>query len=230
MRKGLDLLVLNKYKLFWKSINLCYNFFMIKFENVSTKYVQDFFCLYNFNTEITNHTLFVGDDFFGSSAILRLLSKIDKGYSGNIFIDNVNLKEINDKDLQLAYLPKCPVLFENKNAFENLYYSLKIRKIDKNTAKNMINNAFLYYNLQNLKNFKHADLSIKKIYALVRAVIRKPKYILIENFFENLDEKYFDIVNKILTDAKEFSTLVACEKQDLNLPIFKNFNRINLGN
>ena len=83
---------------------------MIKFENVSIQYVKEYFALFNFSTEITSHTLFVGDDFVGSSAIMRLLSKIDKDYSGTINIGSTNIKDIKDKDLNIAYLPQIPYL------------------------------------------------------------------------------------------------------------------------
>ena len=87
---------------------------MIKFENVSIKYISDFYSLYNFNKTIVNNTLFVGDDFLGTTAILRLISKLDKPEKGNIFIDDVNIKNIKDKDLNICYLTEKPVLFENK--------------------------------------------------------------------------------------------------------------------
>ena len=106
---------------------------MIKFEHVFLKYVNDFFSLYDFSCEITSHTLFVGDFFDGTNSIMRILSKIDKDYKGEVLVNNINLKSINDKDLNIAYLPESTALFSNKNIFENLFFPLKIRKIDKNS-------------------------------------------------------------------------------------------------
>ena len=196
---------------------------MIKFENVSIKYIPDFYCLYNFNKTISGNTLFVGDDFLGAPSVLRLIAKLDKQYDGNIFIDDVNIKSIKDKDLCISYLPKSPTLFENKNAFKNWYYPLKIRKIGKKQAKNIIESAFLGYNLKNLKNFKHCSESTKKIYALVRAVIRKPKYILLENFFEDLESEHTELATKILKEISTSTTIIACEKDIENLKYFQDF-------
>jgi len=88
---------------------------MIKFNSVSIQYVKEYFALFNFSTEIKNHTLFVGDDYVGSSAIMRLLAKIDNTYFGSIFIDETNIKNIKDKDLNIAYVPQIPYLFKHKS-------------------------------------------------------------------------------------------------------------------
>ena len=90
---------------------------MIKFKHVFMQYISEFYSLYDFSCEINSHTLFVGDFFNGTNAIMRILSKIDKDYKGEIFVDDVNLKNIKDKDLNLVYLPENPILFKNKNIF-----------------------------------------------------------------------------------------------------------------
>ena len=217
---------------------------MIKFCQVYIQYVNEFYSLYDFSCVIKNHTLFVGDFFDGTKAIMRILSGIDKNYKGEIFIDDINLKNIKDKDFLVAYLPENPVLFENKNIFKNLYYPLKIRKINKNIAKNLIYSEFLELKKKNL-NFldkylnneikdilniktKKLNLSEQKIIALLRAQIREPKYILLENFFEDLDERYFNLAFKILNKIKNKSIVIACEKDETKLELFKDFNIIKL--
>ena len=229
---------------------------MIEFRNVYIQYVKEFYSLFNFNCVIDYHTLFVGDFYSGTTAIMRTLSKIDKFYTGDILIDNINLKNIKDKDLNIAYLLENPVLFKNKNIFKNLYFSLNIRKISKNTAKNLILGVFLeifkenfnflnnYLNIKNkneniknitnlINNFlklkiKKLNLSEQKIVALIRAMLWQPKYILLENFFENLDKNYIPLATYLLNKLKQTSTIIACENENKSLEIFKNFNIIDL--
>ena len=95
---------------------------MIKFENVFIKYVQDFYSLYNFNCNICSNTLLIGDFYSGTSAIMRTISKIDNQYTGDIYIDNINIKNIKSKELDLSYLPHSPIIFKNKNIFKRLDY------------------------------------------------------------------------------------------------------------
>ena len=252
---------------------------MIKLKNVSIKYVKDYYSLFNINLQINENTLLLGNETSGNNFLLRLVAKIDKVYEGEIFIDNDNLKQIKDKDLNLAYVPKIPYLFENKSVLENLIYPLKIRKINKNEAilraKTAIKPYFLkifenfnkirYLPLQNKKtknnnktmlqienlevneytknnndtqqlenkfeNFlktkvKKLDASTKKIIVLLRAKIRAPKYILIENFFENLDENYLNLANEIISNLANNSTIIATQNDDKIIHAYKNFKQI----
>lgn len=223
---------------------------MIEFRNIYLQYIKEFYSLFNFNCVIDNHTLFIGDFYTGTTAIMRTLSKIDKDYSGEIIVDNLNIKNIKDKDLNIAYLPKVPILF-NKNIFKNLYFPLKIRKIDKNTAKTLIysvfcdikKNNFKFFNnylsnkkelinlqIENILKIKTNKLSLseQKIIALIRAMLWQPKYILLENFFENLDKEYLPLVTYLINKAQLTSTIIASETENKNLKVFTNFNTIDL--
>lgn len=201
---------------------------MIKLVNVYKKYSRDFHCLYNASFSFDQSTLLIGDDYVGSSAIMRLISKIDKVDDGEIFIDDMNISSIHDKDLNLAYLPSTPI-FYNNNLFDNLYFPLKIRKINKKLSINIINSELIRYKIENFnKKINKLNNSEKKIIALIRAKIRQPKYILIENLYENIDTKYNQIIDQILTDMSKFSTIIACEKDEKNIYKKLNFNIIKL--
>lgn len=199
---------------------------MIEFQNVSIKYINDFYSLLNSNFKFQKSTLIIGEAMLGSHAIMRLISKIDKNYGGEIFIDEKNIKKISDKNLPITYCQKKPELF-NSTIEKNLIYPLKIRKINKNSIKNLINNAIFKYLYNFPKKISKLNLSQKKLVALVRGLIRQPKYVLLEDFFEDLSEEYFDLAFKILNDYST-SIFIACEEKDENFECFKNFERLNL--
>lgn len=207
---------------------------MIEFNAVTIKYVPDITTLLNFNLKIIESTQILGDEFLGTSSILRLIAKIDKNYTGEIFIDSVNLKEIKDKDLSVAFIPKEPYLFTHKSVDKNLSYPLKIRKIDKNTIKNKVNLAINLlneltqkYNLTNFPNkIKKMNISEKKIVTLLRGIVRAPKYVLIEDFFSNLDAKYFPLANELIEKLKQTSTIIATSNKIEQ--IYKEFVRVDL--
>ena len=208
---------------------------MIEFKNVYKQYVKDFFSLYNFSCTIDTHSIFIGDFFDGTSTIMRLLSKIDRTYKGDIFINSVNLDNIKNKNLNMAYLPQTPVLFKNKSVFNNLYFPLKIRSISKIDAKTKIDNLFLDFKANNLhcaikleNKTKDLSLSEQKIISLIRSVIREPKYVLLENFFEDLEKDYIDIALHLINKLKQHSIIVACEKDFTNINYFNTFNIIEL--
>ena len=233
---------------------------MIKIEQVSIKYIRDYYSLFNINLEIKNNTLLLGNKTSGNNFLLRLLAKIDKHYEGQIFIDDANLKQIKDKDLDLAYIPEKPYFFKNKSVLENLIYPLKIRKISKIEAILRAKTAIKPYFLQIFENFnktntdksqkekmninentitmendldiflntkvKKLDLETKKIITLLRTKVRVPKYVLIENFFDNLDENYLDLANEIITNLASCSTIIATQNNDKIIPAYNNFKQI----
>lgn len=265
---------------------------MIELKQVCIKYVKEFYSLFNVNLQIEGNTLLVGDEASGNNFLLRLLAKIDTHYDGEIFVDGNNLKQIKDKDLNLAYIPKTPCLFERKSVIENLIYPLKIRKINKNEAILRAKTAIKPYFLKIFENFnkinddlinkikidsnsisqtnntaeqigeynksyndvianlifdadktnareiennfekflntkvKKLDLATKKIITLLRAKIRAPKYILIEDFFENLDDIYFDLANEIILDLKINSKIVATQNDEKTIPPYNDFKQI----
>ena len=206
---------------------------MIEFNAVTIKYVPDITTLLNFSAKIDCNTLIIGDEFLGANSILRLIAKIDKNYSGEILINNENLKEIKDKDLSVAFIPKEPYLFKS-TIEKNLSYVLKIRKVDKATIKekvsfviNYLNSLTKKHNIENFPNkIKKMNISEKKIITLLRALVRTPKYILIDDFFSNLDEKYFPLANELIEKQKQTSTIIATSNKVEQ--IYKDFNILDL--
>lgn len=201
---------------------------MIEFKNVTIKYSNRFYSLMNFNMKINSSTLLLGDD-IKSSAILRTLAKIDKYYKGDILLDQKNIKKIKNKDLNIAYVSRIPTLFENKTIEYNLIFPLKIRKYEKveidkkiDYAKSVLKDLGLDIN----KTVNTLNKEEKKIITLLRSSLRQPKYILIEYFFENLDEKFCTIANKIIQDNLSNSIIIASE-DNIN-SIYKDFQIISL--
>lgn len=206
---------------------------MIKFENVSIKYINDFYALYNKNFEINSNTLFVGDAVNGSKAVMRILSKIDTHYEGNVYINNINLTSIKDANLPLSYVPEQYELFKFRSLLFNITYPLRIRKIK--NIKEVLLKSIKEFELEdffnnfksNLKTKAHKlNTSEQKILTLIRAVIRKPKFLLVEDFFKNLDTSYYHIAISLIEKAKQFSTIIACEETEINT--YKDFTTITL--
>lgn len=207
---------------------LWYNRNMIKFENVNINYVPQFSSLLDFSFCFNENILLIGDELSGANTVLRLIAKFDKTYSGNITIDNKNIKNLKDKELNVAFVSHEPFIFKFKNLEYNLGYGLNIRKTDKKTIKNEVDFLIKKYNLQNFnKKLKELTLSEIKIITLLRAIIRKPKYLLLEYFFENLDTQYFDLAKQIISDSD--AIVIACEKDEVKAFEYFKVLRFNCG-
>ena len=70
---------------------------------------------------------------------------------------------------------------------------------------------------------KKLTFSEKKIITLIRAILRNPRYLLLENFFENLDVQHVEIVEFLLNKLSKKTTIIACEKKTNNQDLFKDF-------
>lgn len=195
---------------------------MIEFKNVFLKSVAEYYSLYDFSIKINSNICLIGEQVYTSS-IARILSKIEKHYQGDVLLNNINIKLISDKNLNVAYVAKTPFLFNNKTARKNIEYSLKIRKFDKKYIENIINSLIFSLNLNFLdKKAKTLTYNEKIICSLLRAIIWKPKYLILENLMENLDIDHCKLVDKILNFAKQNSTIIALENQ-LKYSKFYNF-------
>lgn len=184
---------------------------MIKLENISISYIKEYATLINVNAELSNNTLIIGSIEDGTVPLFRIISKIENDYTGKCIIDDRNIRKIKDKDLDLAYLPSCPYLFKNRNIFDNLYYPLKIRKIKKKDIAFKIQSLIDKYLIDFPNDIKKMNISQQKIIVLIRAMIREPKYVLIENLFDNLNSAYKNIAYELISKISKQSIVIACE-------------------
>ena len=74
---------------------------MIKFNNVSKKYLGEMDVLQDINLEISSGELvFVtGSSGAGKSTLLKLISAVEKPTNGSIIFENTNLSELRNKDM-----------------------------------------------------------------------------------------------------------------------------------
>lgn len=206
---------------------------MIEFENVFINYTKDFFTLYDFSMKVKkyDHILLIGDVDSGSYSILRILAKFDKHYTGNVTIETKDLKVLNDKELNLSYIPSCPVLFENKTVIDNLIYPLIIRKIKKTISTKLAIGLLNEFGLTEIKDKKVKTLndSTKIIISLLRAMIRENEYVLIEDLFINLEKSYHELVNKIIAKLANSKTVIAISNEDkLDFNCYNDYHKIKL--
>ncbi len=223
---------------------------MISFNSVNIKYIKEYYSLFNVKFNINKNTLLIGDKASGNNFVLRIIAKIDKHYGGEVLLEGVNLKDIKDKDLNLAYVTQENYLFKHKSVFKNLIYPLISRKVNKKVASEMVVSALKQYDIKNYLysqldekekqkffaldvitfvkklKIKALNFNAQKIIALLRAIIRQPKYLLLENFFEDLDAKSCQLAETIIKNAN--ATIIATDEED-NLR-YLNFEKLTFAN
>ncbi len=195
---------------------------MIEIKNLSVKYNSDFYSLYNLNLKIDRNTLILGDRLSGGFALMQVLAKFKNSYWGEVLIDDVNVKKIKNKNLDLAFVSYTPTLFKNKTVKVNLMYPLIMRKVKREKCNALVTEITNLYGVDYIdKKAKKLTESEAKIICLLRAIIRQPKIILLEHFFENLDEPSTFLANKIISQIEPNCLVIATE--NATQPCYENY-------
>lgn len=180
---------------------------MIKFENVSKKYLDGTTALENINLEISDgeFVFLVGPSGAGKTTILKLLLRILRPSGGNITVDEHNLNKINGgKVIQLRR--KVGVVFQDlkllddRSILENVALSLWVLgKKAKDVEMESLEKLALV-GLTKKADFFPAQLSGGELQraAIARALAGDPKYLLADEPTGNIDDENAWKIVKIL--------------------------------
>lgn len=152
-------------------------------------------------------TVIIGSSGSGKSTLLRCINRLEEIDSGNIYLNDLDIHKVKHKDLvnQVGMVFQQFNLFSNMTVLKNVMYSLlKVKRIDKETAKNMAINALSTVNVQDKINQYPATLSggQKQRVALARALVTDVDIMLFDEPTSALDP---EMVNEVLDEIKKLT-------------------------
>ena len=197
----------------------------IEFRNVKFKYFNSKYHVFknlNFTINPGENIAFVGPSGSGKTTIISLLERFYDVQSGEILIDDINIKDYN-----LIYLRKNigivlqqPVLF-NRTIKENIRYG----KLDcqDNEIEKAAKEANIYYKLMEDDNEEiNVSGGEKQRIAISRAILKNPVILLLDEATSALDKENEEIIkeslNKLMKNrtsiivAHRLSTIINCDK------------------
>jgi len=157
-------------------------------------------------------TSVIGPSGSGKSTLLYILNGLDTASEGFIEFDGriIDKKpDINDRRLMSMVLQK-PVVF-NTTVFENIAYSLKLRKAAKKEIAERVSSIAELIGLQDKLSQRASTLSGGEAQrlALARAIIFRPKVLLLDEPTANLDPANVAMIEKLIMHAKtEYGTSI----------------------
>ena len=133
----------------------------------------------------------VGSSGCGKTTALRMIAGLEQITSGEIYIGDTLVNDMDPKDRDIAMVFQNYALYPHMNVRDNLGFGLKIRKFPKAEIEARVQEAADILGIHDLLARKPKELSggQRQRVALGRAIVRKPKVFLFDEPLSNLDAK-----------------------------------------
>ena len=102
-------------------------------KNVTKKYPNGFVAVKEFNLEIKDKEfiIFVGPSGCGKSTTLRMIAGLEDISSGELYIDDKLVNDVEPKDRDIAMVFQNYALYPHMSVYDNMAFGLKLRKTPK---------------------------------------------------------------------------------------------------
>lgn len=149
--------------------------------------------VFDFNLDVKDGELIVlvGPSGCGKSTTLRMVAGLEDISSGKLLIDGKDVTNLPAKDRDVAMVFQNYALYGHMTIYENMAFSLTLRKEDPNVIHRKVLAAAEILDLTDQLNKKPAQLSggQRQRVAMGRAIVRNPKLFLFDEPLSNLDAK-----------------------------------------
>ena len=146
-----------------------------------------------FNLEIADREfiVLVGPSGCGKSTTLRMVAGLEDISSGELWIGDKLVNDVEPKDRDIAMVFQNYALYPHMTVYENMAFSLKLKKVDKAEIDQKVREAAEILDITQYLDRKPKALSggQRQRVAIGRAIVREPKVLLMDEPLSNLDAK-----------------------------------------
>ena len=162
-------------------------------KNIYKIYPNGFNAVKDFNLEIEDKefVIFVGPSGCGKSTTLRMIAGLEDISSGELWIGDKMVNNVEPKDRDIAMVFQNYALYPHMSVYDNMAFGLKLRKVPKEKIDKQVHEAAKILDIEHLLDRKPKALSggQRQRVAMGRAIVREPKVFLMDEPLSNLDAK-----------------------------------------
>ena len=143
----------------------------------------------------------------GKSTLVRTINYLEKPTSGQVFIDDVDLAGLSEKELRkirsrIGMIFQSFNLLEQKSVLDNVCFPLEIAGVKKKEAREKARELLRTVNLEDKEKAYPSQLSggQKQRVAIARALATEPKILLCDEATSALDPQTTESILALLSD------------------------------
>ena len=149
--------------------------------------------VFDFNLDVKDGELIVlvGPSGCGKSTTLRMIAGLEDITAGHLLLDGRDITQTPAKDRDMAMVFQNYALYGHMTIYENMAFSLTLRKENPNVIHKKVLAAAEILGLSSQLNKKPSQLSggQRQRVAMGRSIVRNPKVFLFDEPLSNLDAK-----------------------------------------
>jgi len=165
----------------------------VTLKNIKKVYDKDVVAVQEFNLEIQDKEfiVLVGPSGCGKTTTLRMVAGLEDITSGELYIGDKLVNDVAPKDRDIAMVFQSYALYPHMTVYENMAFSLKLRKMPKDEIDRKVRTAAEILDITQYLDRKPKALSggQRQRVAIGRAIVRDPQVFLMDEPLSNLDAK-----------------------------------------
>ncbi len=165
----------------------------LKLEHIYKVYPNGHKAVSDFNMDIKDgeFIVFVGPSGCGKSTTLRMIAGLEDISSGELYIGDTLVNDMQPKDRDIAMVFQNYALYPHMTVYENMAFGLTLRKVPRTEIHEKVMWAADVLGLTDYLDRKPKAMSggQRQRVSLGRAILRNPKVMLLDEPLSNLDAK-----------------------------------------